>query len=85
VLSPSLKSPTFPHLLKIIHCVFSFWVVRFQGRERVSACSWLCSLAIVNVPETKIELCLGLVEVFQVLVEHLVGTIGLELWNACLL
>ncbi len=61
VLFPSLKSPTLPHLLRIIHRIFSFWVVRLQGRERVNACSWLCSLVAVNVPETKIELCLGLV------------------------
>ncbi len=25
VLFRSLKSPTLPHLLRIIHCVFSFW------------------------------------------------------------
>ncbi len=85
VLFPSLKSPTLLHLLRTIHRVFSFWVVRLQGRERVSACSWLCSLAAINVLETKVELCLGLVEVFQVLAEYLAGTIKLELWNACLL
>jgi hypothetical protein len=71
-----MKSPTLPQVLMIILRVLCFWVVALQCRERIGACSWLGSLVAVRLPEAKIELCLGRVEVFQVSFELLAGIVA---------